>query len=222
MFDISNTLAGELFIMKDPLIIFSFFGFRRRLTPGTPDVPEWKGSDENKEKLTINDAKFLFEQAEKFLRDSVENSNLIVSRTSSLITLLAGILVALIGYVISKINGNKIEPLLITAILGIVYVYILIYDAFENTKPKVYLIPGALPKDLFADAFFMEGISEEKRIIHFYVSEIENYQFKIEKNTELNKTRWNRYARLLKAVVALPLILAMVYFIIWALFTILS
>ena len=94
---------------------------------------------------------------------------------------------------------------------------ILIYNAFENTKPQVYLIAGALPKDLFADAFFIDGIIDEKRIIHFYVSEIENYQFKIEKNNEINKIRWNRYARLLKAIVYLPLILAAAYIICWIL-----
>lgn len=189
-----------------------------------PDEPQWKGNDINKEKLTLNDAKFLFEQAEKFLKDSVENSNLIVSRTSSLITLLAGTLVALIGYVISKLNlnnhypfWNNINPLVVAAVTGIIYVYIGIYDAFENTKPQVYLIPGALPKDLFADAFFVAGIEADKRIIHFYVSETENYQFKIEKNNELNKVRWNRYERLLKAIVFLPLILCVVYLTVWGL-----
>jgi hypothetical protein len=184
---------------------------------GEPDAPKWQGNVANKEKLTSDDAKFLFDQAEKFLKDSVENSNLIVTRTSSLITLLAGTLIALIGFVISKFNLKSIDALTIAAIIGVIYVYILIYNAFENTKPQVYLIPGALPKDLFADAFFIDGITDEKRITHFYVSEIENYQFKIEKNNEISKIRWNRYARLLKAIVYLPLILATAYFIGWIL-----
>ncbi len=154
-------------------------------------------------------------RAEKFLKDSVENSNLIVSRTSSLITLLAGTLVALIGFVICKFNIKTIDALSITAMIGVVYVYVSIYNAFENTKPQVYLIPGALPKDLFANAFFVAGITDVKRIIHFYVSETENYQFKIEKNNELNKIRWKRYADLLKATVLLPLLLSAVYFIAW-------
>lgn len=124
---------------------------------------------------------------------------------------------ALIGFVISKFNIESIDALSITAMIGTIYVYVLIYNAFENTKPQVYLIPGALPKDLFADSFFVAGITDEKRIIHFYVSEIENYQFKIEKNNELNKIRWKRYAILLKATVLLPLILAIVYFIVWSL-----
>lgn len=189
----------------------------KKIMLGEPDAPKWQGNVANKEKLTSDDAKFLFDQAEKFLKDSVENSNLIVSRTSSLITLLAGTLIALIGFVISKFNLKSIDALTIAAIIGVIYVYILIYNAFENTKPQVYLIPGALPKDLFADAFFIDGITDEKRIIHFYVSEIENYQFKIEKNNEINKIRWNRYARLLKAIVYLPLILAVAYFIGWIL-----
>lgn len=189
----------------------------KKIMLGEPDAPKWQGNVANKEKLTSDDAKFLFDQAEKFLKDSVENSNLIVTRTSSLITLLAGTLIALIGFVITKFNLKNIDALTIAAIIGVIYVYILIYNAFENTKPQVYLIAGALPKDLFADAFFIDGIIDEKRIIHFYVSEIENYQFKIEKNNEINKIRWNRYARLLKAIVYLPLILAAAYIICWIL-----
>lgn len=196
--------------------LLSFLDLQKnKVEAGKPDEPKWKGAIENKEKLTLNDAKFLFEQAEKFLKDSVENSNLIVARTSSLITLLAGTLVALIGFVISKLNLEYIDALTITAIVGAIYIYILVFDAFENTKPQIYLIPGALPKDLFADPFFMEGITEEKRIIHFYVSEIENYQFKIEKNNELNKIRWKRYGRLLHAILLLPLILGLSFFIAW-------
>lgn len=171
--------------------------------PRTLDEPQWHGKAINKEKLTQDDANFLFEQAEKFLKDLVENSNLIITRTSSLITLLARTLVALIGFVISKFSDKTLDALSITAMIGTIYVYVLIYNAFENTKPRTYLIPGALPKDLFADVFFVPGIIDEKRIIHLYVSETENYQFKIEKNNELNKIRWRRYAVLLKATVLL-------------------
>jgi uncharacterized membrane protein YbhN (UPF0104 family) len=196
--------------------ILSFFGLqKKKVKIGEPEAPIWQGNVANKEKLTTDDAKFLFDQAEKFLKDSVENSNLIVTRTSSLVTLLVGSLIALIGYVISKFNLQRFDALTITAMIGMVYVYILVYYAFENTKPRVYLIPGALPKDLFADAFFVEGIENEKRIIHFYISETENYQFKIEKNNELNKIRWKRYANLLKATVLSPLVLAAAYFITW-------
>ena len=111
--------------------LLSFLGIgKKKPILGPPDVPKWQGNVANKEKLTLNDAKFLFEQAEKFLKDSVENSNLIVTRTSSLITLLAGTLVALIGFVISKFNIRSIDALSITAMIGIVYVYVLIYNAY--------------------------------------------------------------------------------------------
>src|SRR4051794_6448256 len=124
--------------------------------------PTWQGKVENKEKLTKEDAKFLFEQAEKFLKDTVETSNTIVTRTNTLITILAGSLVAFMGYIISRLHDNNMDSQLITAAFGTLYLYVLIFYSFENTKPKTYLIPGSLPKDLFVDAFFIEGIEDDK------------------------------------------------------------
>lgn len=175
-------------------------------------VPSWQGKVQNKEKLTQDDAKFLFDQAEKFLKDTVETSNIIVSRTNTLITIIAGSLVAFMTYIISRLSDYKIDSQLITATTSTIYLYILIFYSFENTKPKTYLIPGSLPQDLFVDQFFVEGIEDKKRIIHFYISEIENYQFKIEKNAELNKLRWNRYENILKAILFLPIVLPICYY----------
>jgi hypothetical protein len=178
------------------------------------DAPSWQGKVENKMKLTREDAKFFFEQSEKFLKDTVETSNIIVTRTNTLITLIAGSLVALFGYVVARLISKQFDTLTITAIIAIVYLYLLTFYSFENTKPKTYLIPGSLPKDLFVDPFFVEGIKDENRIIHPYISEMENYQFKIEKNAELNRIRWKRYENILKAILALPLVLPLGYYII--------
>ena len=58
----------------------------------------WKAEIRFKEKLTVDDAKFIFEQAEKLLNDSVETSETIVRRMNTLITLITGSLLALVGY----------------------------------------------------------------------------------------------------------------------------
>ena len=40
---------------------------------------------------------------------------------------------------------------------------------------------------LFVDTFFIGLVSEDKRLIHFYTSEMENYQRRIEENKETNE-----------------------------------
>ncbi len=176
-------------------------------------VPQWLGSVSNKEKLTIEDAKFIFEQAEKILADSVTNSEDIVDRTGTLITLLSGALIAFASYIIANHNAGFKDKVLDAAIAGSIYSFILVFVSFENTKPRIYQIPGSLPKDLFVDAFFVNGIQSDKRIIHFYVSEFENYQFRIETNSELNKIRWRRYKYLQYGTLVLPLILLLTYWV---------
>lgn len=72
-------MIGLYIYQKEQMGLLSFLGIgKKKLAFGAPDEPRWQGRVGNKEKLTENDAKFLFDQSEKFLKDSVENSNLIV------------------------------------------------------------------------------------------------------------------------------------------------
>jgi hypothetical protein len=99
-----------------------------------------------------------------------------------------------------------------TACIGVLYLYILAWYGILNNHPKEYLLPGSLPKDLFNESFFGTEIPRKGRIMRFYVNEIENYQFKIETNTELNEGRWTVYIRTVRYLLFLPLILLVCYF----------
>jgi hypothetical protein len=191
-----------------------FKKYLKKLIPTKPDsIPVWWQADvSQKEKLTIEDVRFIFAQAEKMLKDSVDTSEVIVNRTNTLITIISGLLIALMGYIITRLNNSSsLDSILFTTIIAIIYLYITVWCCFENTKPKSYLICGSLPKDLFNNSFFDPQIDSDKRIIHFYVSEIENYQYKIETNNSINRIRWGRYQMLLKAILFLPIVLIGVY-----------
>jgi hypothetical protein len=175
------------------------------------DIPVWLGSDEHKEQLAKEDARFLFEQAEKLLKDTVDTSNIIAARTNTLITIITGSLIATIGYLIAGHKNQVFNNIMYVAVIGAVYLFVLAILAFENINHKAYLIPGSLPEDLFNEAFFDPKIPNEQRIIYFYVNEFENYQFRIKTNRYINLSRWKRYDEIVMALFILPVILAIVY-----------
>ena len=175
--------------------------------------PSWTAPIVLKEKLTLQDAKFIFDQAEKLLIDSVATSETIVSRMNTLITLITGTLFALVGYIISRIGKVFIlDSSLFAASIGALFLYVLAIYSFQNNQPKDYLLPGTVPKDLFNPAFFNQSIPNEDRLIRYYVNEIENYMYRIEINNEINNRRWSRYSLIAKALLFLPLILISCYY----------
>jgi hypothetical protein len=149
----------------------------------------WKAKIEHKEKLTIEDAKFLFDQAEKTLKSSIETSEIIVSRMNTAITLITACFLAFLGYIISRLSKDSLmENGMFSSCVGAIYLYFLAIYSFINTHPKSYFFPGAFPQNLFAEPFFADSIADKERITRFYINEIEIYQQKIIANTELNET----------------------------------
>lgn len=177
-----------------------------------PIHPSWTAEVAFKEKLTLEDAKFIFEQAEKLLNDSVATSETIVSRMNTLITLITGSMLAIVGYIISRIGGSfNLDPSMFTAAIGALFLYVLAVYSFQNNQPKDYLLPGTVPKDLFNPAFFDKSIPNNERIILYYVNELENYMYRIEINNEINEKRWKRYSIITGALLWLPIILIACY-----------
>lgn len=174
-------------------------------------VTFWTGNVTYKAMLTKEDAKFIFEQAEKMLKDSVETSNVISARTNTLITIITGSLIAFISYLIARLKNTDFDHLAFIGVASTVYLFILVFLAFENIKQTSYLAVGSAPKNMLADPIFNAAIPNEERIIHLYISEYENYQFRIEKNNELNKKRWKRYDTILRALLFLPTGMLIIY-----------
>jgi hypothetical protein len=178
------------------------------------NVQQWRANIANKKKLTESDARFYFEQAEKFLLDLIEAHKTIVDRTNTLLGLLITILTALIGYTITKIEdgfGNDhvrdaVIVLIVYLILGGIYL-------ITNISPTNYMASGSQPKSIFTDYFFKESIPKEDRIIRLLSSEIERYQYKIQVNGEINNKKWKIYRNGIYILTAVPLVFLISYFI---------
>jgi hypothetical protein len=176
---------------------------------------KWEITLENKGKATLNEVKFIFEQAEKQLRETINGSNLIVTRTTMLLSVVIAILSALIGCIFSKFNSNEIDSILITAILLSIYLFCQTIYLAKNIKGQDYWFIGSEPDRLLHDYFFQTFPNKEEREIQIYISEIEYYQERIENNKKINVLRWNRFNNSIKSIVYyLPIITILLYIII--------
>jgi len=183
--------------------------------PSKTPQPRWTAKLEHKKKLTADDAKFVFEQAEKLLKDSVETATTIINRVATLIPIISGIIIALTAYIFAQWYKTKVfDHILMVATLGVVYLSIVGIIAYSSLLPQKYYPAGSLPFDLFADTFFLDIVPDNKRIIRYYVSEIENYQFRIIENNTINAKRWRKYKYSLSALVAFPAFLTIAYLIV--------
>ena len=93
---------------------------------------------DNEEKLTVEDAKFIFEQAEKLLKDINETNALIVSRTTTLITIVVGFMIALIGFIFNRAASAETfsDAQLLTAGITLLYIFNLCWRLVKNIQPK--------------------------------------------------------------------------------------
>ena len=173
---------------------------------------KWHGAIANKQKLTVEDAKFIFEQSEKYLKDSIDTSAIILARVNTIVAIIAAIIIGLTSYIVSEYRKTcDFDNVLITSTIGVIYFYILGYFAARNILPNLYFPVGSLPKDLFEDAFFQDAIPKEQRIIQYYVNEFENYQFRIGRNNYINGERWTLYKRTLLGLLFAPIVLFAAY-----------
>jgi hypothetical protein len=164
------------------------------------------------ERVTLEDVKFIFSQAEKRLDDTVKTGENIASKTMSMITLLAGVLIALSGYMISNWKGmaaasHKDE----VAIIGSLYSIVLSIFMIRNVLPNNYYVLGSEPEIMMVPTFFDRAVKMDKITIFIYMNEIENYNFRIEKNLDVNTRRWRQYRFAVNAIVALPVFLGAIY-----------
>jgi hypothetical protein len=163
-------------------------------------------------RVTLEDVKFIFSQAEKRLDDTVKTGESIASKTMSIFTLMAGVLVALSGYMISNWNGiSSSTSKDLVSILGSLYILGLFIYMLKNVLPNEYYVLGSEPDQLMVPAYFDPKLPLDKVTIFIYMSEIENYNLRIEHNLAVNAGRWRKYRFSIIWMLLLPVVLAIVY-----------
>ena len=96
-------------------------------------------------------------------------------------------------YIINKWVGfDSIDNKVILSAIAIIYVALILVYMIKNVLPNHYFVCGSLPEDLFKDIFFKDSVDRGKQTIYLYMNEIENYQFRIDKNWDVNNERWGK------------------------------
>ncbi|HVU55980.1 MAG TPA: hypothetical protein VHD83_13040 [Puia sp.] len=163
-------------------------------------------------RISLEDVKLVFAQAEKRLDDTVKTGETISARTMSLMTIMVGILVALCGFFISNWKGwQNITAKDYVTMIGLVYIMALVGYMIKNVLPDNYYVLGSYPRQLMTPNFFAPEVDEKKITIFMYMSEIENYDYRIAKNLRANDARWKRYRYAVIALSFLPAILGLIY-----------
>jgi hypothetical protein len=174
---------------------------------------KWELPQANVEKITIEDAKFCLDQAEKQMKEVADTYLVCVNRAITLATLACGGLVALIGYSINRWDTKCVfDNLLISSILGCAYLIFQCIILTQSIKAKDYATVGVEPKVILAESFFLDTIEDKKRIIYFYINEIESYQTRLEKNKATNKRSWRKFHLSLWLLLLTPIAIAAIYF----------
>jgi len=156
------------------------------------------------------EAKFIFEQGEKHLKDQIETSQQIGTKTTTLLTVVSSLLIGVIGFAITRWSTSGFDSLIATAITGSLYLYYIVHLLLENIKPQLYRSVGLHPRDIFDDRVFRLE-NKEYRMEALYINEIKECQKRIDFNSEKNNGRWERFNRALRLVSYAPAIFIVCY-----------
>ena len=168
-----------------------------------------------KSKTSVEEDKFIFEQSEKKLKELLLSSDLVVARSTTLITLIVGLLVGLISFSVNRYNTlNSFDMLLKVLFVGVIYLFIVIGYISRNIKGTDHSSIGASPEVLFVKDFFEITQDEKLRTKMFVWSQIENYQDSIYINRPINEKKWCRFNLSMKLIIATPLVFLTAFYIV--------
>src|SRR5690242_12592941 len=103
--------------------------------------------------ITKDEAKFIFEQAEKHLKDQVDTSQQIGAKTTTLLTVVSGLLIGVIGFGVNRWSTG-FDSLVATSMIGSVYLYVIAHLLLKNIEPTLYKSVGLQPRTMFDDKLF--------------------------------------------------------------------
>lgn len=164
------------------------------------------------DRVSLDDVKLIFAQAEKRLDDTVKTGESIASKTMSMITLMAGVLLGLSGFIISDWKGLSLATHRDwVGIFGCVYILSLLIYMIRNVMPNKYQMLGSEPEELMIPEFFTPSIPQDKITIFIYMNEIEEYSLRIQDNTKMNIRHGRCYQLSVILFLAFPIVLGFFY-----------
>ena len=178
----------------------------------SPELPWSIDQSIDVDRVSMEELKLIFNQAEKRLDSTTKEGENIASRTMSIITLMAGLVIALSGYTISIWKGFfALTTKDWVAIVGCLYLLGLLIYIINNIMTHRYFLSGSQPEDLINSTYDDNEISRNKMLLLLYLNEIEEYNIRIANNTALNRRGWRRYGITVRLLLVFPLLLALLY-----------
>ena len=163
----------------------------------------WKIQVNDWEKINKESAMFIINEADKFLKYTIEVSDKITTRAFSFLLITLTILIGIIGFTFqsykecSALSPNLICNFLFAIMLIIVSVFLILI-----VSPRFFMMTGRSPKEIAINEFLCnDSLTPELSYLALILNEIENYQAKIEYNIDQNQKRTKRFKNILIAMI---------------------
>lgn len=145
------------------------------------------------EYASVEDMKFIFDQAEKFLSHTIRVYGSTLLKTNYLLSLCTAFLSGQCVYVFNNFEDSRpFTAKMETVIVGCIYIAILSIYLTRNIMPTGVRMTGRRPELMINPAFFSEIYEKDVRQIYMYRSEIITYKISIDLNDHINKKRSKR------------------------------
>lgn len=175
---------------------------------------DWEPTDENVEKCTELEAKFIFEQSEKMLKEINDGNVLLTNRTITLLSFAVAFMLALVGFLFNRRSVIKtgFDAEIAACVISIGYIMYVCRMLMENIKGNDEEVVGAEPQKLFKDTFFNnKELKDNEKMKYLFINEIVVCQAKITRNLQSNHKKWQLYNKALWRLLYTPIVIALIF-----------
>jgi len=163
----------------------------------------WRHNLKDWEKVNKEVYKFCLDQAEKRLKDIIEDSEKITSRSYTLIGVLIPLLSICVGIILKYIISNS--PLDLIVYMSIISVLIIGYCLWSLSKlvgVRQIWSSGTEPVNIVKSEYLeIESLIDDEPLKFLYLSEIEQIQHKIDQNNIINHKRIKKFSNCLQVTI---------------------
>jgi hypothetical protein len=163
----------------------------------------WRHSLKNWELVNKDVYKFCFEQAEKRLKDVLDDGEKITNRAYTLIGILIPVLSVFVGVLLKNFSSKTVFDFVsILSLLGIVVLGICLFLLSRLIKVREVWFSGTEPQDIILSHYLeIDSLTEDESLKYMYLSEIESIQHKIDQNKLANEQRIRIFSNCLTVVI---------------------
>lgn len=167
-------------------------------------------SANNLEKSTKAELDFIFTEAEKQVKESLESGKDVLTRSTILLTVILGIITSFLSVIFT---AHRFNALNLTLSMSVIYALLILYKIQKNIRGQDYFTTGAQPKDLLHDWYFENYPNGKDRVKEILITQINSFQERLISNNNLNQNRWIEFKQSLNMSIIFPIIFIILYIV---------